>query len=761
MVSAVAQTPDRTRQRPPQQVEKAMLSGNGVNVTWKKSDLARIPDDMVEGVGWFLELSNSGRLAELCSRVRIRREGGFCGVDVLLFMLLYFCTSPQKGIRSFSDTLRRCNSRVAAVAGRAKLPTSSSVSRALGSVELELLRPTAEWLLSEGSGIDAVISHPAMLTYDSQGEGWMLLDCDPTVTTLRQRALPVGEDLPEAKRRAEGFAAPGYQGRKRGDTQIRRTALQHAGSGAWLAGHMGPGNGDGHADLRAALGTLVRTCTRLGRPLSRTVIRMDGEFGWVPYLCHCREFKVPFVTRLTRPAMLDRPDVRKALAEGPWYLVPDSGSGPKRGAMDLGVVMLEASSETCKEDGSSYEPVEVRVVVSRYPRTGKAQRGRVIGMWQYEMFVVDVSPNAFPAAEAVAEFFGRAGEENRFSQENREVRLNRILSYHLPGQEFAVTVGMWLWNLRIVRGFMLETPPDTKPQQRPHVAQLDERQESQITDVGEETISAECPSHDVGIEEIGAMKLSSQPDNYTSYEQWEIHENISENLLSELNSLDWEQTLRNHKHFSFDSTSGQLICPNGKFMRLKTVPNYMKSSRFGQLRFVRKAGSCHACPLLSSCWGEGRAGESKTVAVHIPQDSAARLRELLRASRQKRSIPPRRASPVKKPRKPTCSFKITQQPAPSPVYAVLPSLFLPAKARQIATKAMSGVSMNVTYYIPPLSPSPVLLASSVEEKQQRRCTWTKNAERYALPPGAKVHLEIVGDESVRYLLNHYQRKEVT
>ncbi|MBI4872850.1 MAG: hypothetical protein HY814_14955, partial [Candidatus Riflebacteria bacterium] len=149
-------------------------------------------------------------------------------------------------------------------------------------VEPELLRPTSEWLLSEGAGIDVVLRHPAVQTYDARGQGWHIFDFDPTVTTLRHRALPEGDDLPAARRRAETSALPGYSGRKRGEVRFRRGTLQHAGSSVWVQAMLGPGNGDGHAEFTAACGAVERTCERIDHPRSRALLRSDGAFGWVP-----------------------------------------------------------------------------------------------------------------------------------------------------------------------------------------------------------------------------------------------------------------------------------------------------------------------------------------------------------------------------------------------------------------------------------------------------------------------------------------------
>jgi len=118
------------------------------------------------------------------------------------------------------------------------LSEATGVYVTLNPVEPALIRESTSWLLTEAPDIDAVLRHPAVLTYDAQGRGWQVFDLDPTVRTLRHRALPVDDDLPEAMRRSEETGAPGYSGRKRGDIQFRRTDVQHSGSGMWVHAHL-------------------------------------------------------------------------------------------------------------------------------------------------------------------------------------------------------------------------------------------------------------------------------------------------------------------------------------------------------------------------------------------------------------------------------------------------------------------------------------------------------------------------------------------
>jgi len=260
-----------------------------LHVTYAASDRNRIPDLLTEGACLLADLHDRGVIDGLGERVQVRRQGGYCGLDGWLMLLVYFASGACCGVKGFWTTLGRHAGRLAALAGRSGLPSPSALSRLLEHVEYDLLRPVAGWLLAGVAEIDAVLQHPATRTYDALGQDWHVFDIDPTVTTLRQRALPEGDDLPEPLRRAEQTGAPGYSGRKRGDIQFRRVTVQHAGSGAWVHAHLSPGNGEGVVDLGRALDAIVETCRRLEHPLSRVLGRLDGEHGNVPCITTFRE----------------------------------------------------------------------------------------------------------------------------------------------------------------------------------------------------------------------------------------------------------------------------------------------------------------------------------------------------------------------------------------------------------------------------------------------------------------------------------------
>jgi len=741
-------------------MEDYRMARRTAEVTWKNADRERIPESLGEGAALVLDLANRGVLEQIGERFRIRREGGYCGLDVVLLLLLYFSSGVETGIRKFWETVCGCKRKAAALAGRTQLASPASVSRALGAVETELLRPEAEWLLSEGAGIDEVLRHPSVQTYDARGEGWQVFDFDPTVTTLRHRALPEGDDLPAARRRSEGMAAPGYPGRKRGDVQFRRGTLQHAGSSAWLQVMLGPGNGDGRAELDAALDVLVRTCARLGHPLDHALLRTDGAFGWVPQMTACREYDVKFLSRLTRPELFDLPEVMQALRTGTWQFVPDSLSGPQRSALDLGVVTLPAGADTVRDDGTPYEPVAVRVVVSRYPRTDKAEHGRVIDGWQYETFVVDAPAEAFPAADAVAQYFGRAGQENRFAQEDREAGLDRIFSYHLPGQEFATVIGLWVWNLRLVRGFALAPPPALRPAQDPYVTKVDTR----VADIAEPSpalpMATEAPAASPAAKntDAPAQKLTAAtPAEADPASDAHAAESVEGEIREELRRIDWEGILRRHPGWSWDPDSGRLRCKDGRELVLTTVRDNESCAGRTAIIFCRPVGGCMACAPRPECLRSRTLRRAKHIELSVPTPVAVRLRELLVAHRKAcaevAAARPPAAGAVKRSRI-SRTFTLSPIMPTLALLAVLPSLFLPAAARQLLRKAAAGLVVAVTVFPPPSRPPrPVLIATSIGHKQHRRKTWQQNFERYALDPDAAVGVEISGSDDLRRLLS--------
>ncbi len=675
------------------------MAHRSVHVTYKPTDETRIPDSLTEGAVLLMDFRDRGIVDAVGKRLRIRRQGGYSALDVWVFLLLFFTTGATRGVRKFWEVAHRYVRHLGALAGRLRLLSPSSLSRALNAVEPDLLRETSNWLLTGVSEIYNVLRHPVVQTRDACGDGWHVFDVDPTVTTLRHRALPVDDDLPEARRRSENTGAPGHSGRKRGDIQHRRVTVQHAGSGAWVHAHLSPGNGEGVVDFERALDTVVETCERLDHPLSRALVRMDGEYGNVPWFSACRQRGLPFITRLNRPKLYEDPEVLDRLRSATWYRVPDSRSGPRRSAADLGILTVHPGERTRRPDGGCYEPVAVRVVASVFPKTGKAKRGRILDGMQVELFAVDVPADAWPAPEAVAAYFGRGGQENRFAQEDRELGLDRIISYHLPGQELAALVGLSLWNQELARGFELERPPAQRPVQPLRCAPIDD----------------------------------SVP------EQWPRDPVICALLAR----IDWSALLATRPGWHMDCASGELHCDQQRRLTLTSVRTAEHADGRTGIIFRRPTGGCQDCTSRPGCLRSARAQSPKHAEFAVATSLATQLRHRLALVRGHPTGP----EPIE---------PIDSQPGP---YAVADSLFLPARARQAFCAAFLGATLRIEVELPEPVAKPRLVAVDVADRQCRRKTWAQNVDRYALPDGARVRVEVAGSATLRTMMGERQQSK--
>ncbi|MDP7572437.1 MAG: hypothetical protein QF391_12610 [Myxococcota bacterium] len=461
----------------------------------------------------------------------------------------------------------------------------------------------------------------------------------------------------------------------------------------WVHAHLSPGNGEGMTDFELALDTVAQTCDRLEHPRSRALVRMDGEFGNVPWFTACRERGLPFITRLNRSKLYEDPEVLARLREATWYRVPDSKSGPGRSATDLGVLLVPPGQRTRRPDGSAYEPVSVRIVASIFPKAGKAKRGRVLDGYQVELFAVDLPADAWPASDAVAAYYGRTAEENRFAQEDRELGLDRIISYHLPGQELATLVGLSLWNLRVVRGLSLDPPPAKPPAQRPRCQKVD----------------------------------NSVP------ERWPRDPVV----LGTIAKMDWSPLPAKRPGWCWDAATEELRCEQGRELTLTSVRPTENAEGHTGVIFMRPKGGCEDCSCRPGCLQSDREQASKHTEFSTPTPLAQRLRERLVVVRAGSSAP-------------LAIQPIDTEPG---LVEIADSLFLPATARHSYRAIFRGATLKIEVERPEAEPPwPRLIAVDVADRQRRRLTWAQNVDRYALPAGTKVRVEVAGSSMLRRML---------
>lgn len=79
-------------------------------------------------------------MGEVERRLQVRREGGYVGVDLFLVMLLFLAWRGEGGLEKLWEHARPWALPLAALGGRKRLASSSSMSRGLSAVEFEPLR---------------------------------------------------------------------------------------------------------------------------------------------------------------------------------------------------------------------------------------------------------------------------------------------------------------------------------------------------------------------------------------------------------------------------------------------------------------------------------------------------------------------------------------------------------------------------------------------------------------------------------------------
>lgn len=444
------------------------MSDGGVQTG--KRMMGELPAELRAGATLIQALRKAGTLAEAANRFVITRKPGYLALDGLLFLLCYFSGPPGPGgLRGFYELHREWAPVLGALGGRARLMSCGALSRLLSASDPSGLAAAGRWWLLHASGALEVLRSPAVVSRDAQGAAWHIFDYDPSRQAFRQRALPEDPTLPPGRRRLSKAAAPGYAGRKRGDVVYSESLLQHHGSGIWLDATVQPGNGDPRAQLASALAAVVEVCEALVTPVARALVRTDGQFGNVPSFSAASAAGVAYLSRVSRAELLASPEVRARLNVARWSRVPDSGSGPTRYAADLGDLELPPGSGTLRDDGSPYEPVVVRVVVSRYRASGATKPvGTVIGDEVFECFgSLGLTPGEWPAASIVAAYYGRCAQENRFSQLDREFAAENMWSTTPGGQLFALLSLLYVWNVRVIAGVKAHPPLPARLPQAP------------------------------------------------------------------------------------------------------------------------------------------------------------------------------------------------------------------------------------------------------------------------------------------------------
>jgi hypothetical protein len=412
------------------------------------------PESNISTPAWFGEvvvistyLRTQGVFKKINEQVRFARKrfGQYEVIDFLA-VLFGYALSGERTLEEFYQRLQPFAVPFMALFARDRLPSRSALSRflaALTEAPVEALRTLF---------LDDLLARP--LTPDKQtgdlvdrkGDTWTVFDIDGTREAARQRALPQTDELPPSFRRLDEVCAPGYRGRKRGETIRTRTTVSQAHSYQWVGTFGNRGNGRYREELRKGLAAIGRYLATHQLSPERTLLRLDGQYGNGAVLADVAGFA--FVTRGKDYHLLDHPQIATRLHLPPDQLQQRPESHMVRSLYD------------CPEIPVGPEGVPCHVVVATHPAgkkkspIGVTRKGVV-----YELFFTNLPQQAFTACDVVELYLHRGAFEPVLSDEDQEIDPDRWCSHSAWGQECWQLVSQWVWNLRLELGHQLHPDP--------------------------------------------------------------------------------------------------------------------------------------------------------------------------------------------------------------------------------------------------------------------------------------------------------------
>ncbi len=206
------------------------------------------------------------------------------------------------------------------------------------------------------------------------------------------------------------------------------------------------GNGRYREELRQGLAAIGRYLTAHQLPQTRTLLRLDGQYGTGAVLSDLSGFA--YVTRGKEYTVLDHPLVQARLHLPPDQVKPRPESQMVRSLYD------------CPEIPVGSEGVRCRVIVATHPAGKKKSpvgvtRAGVV----YELFFTNLPQQAFTASDVVELYLHRGAFEPTLADEDKEQDPDRWCSHAAWGQECWQLVAQWVWNIRLELGHQLHPDP--------------------------------------------------------------------------------------------------------------------------------------------------------------------------------------------------------------------------------------------------------------------------------------------------------------
>ncbi|EFH82681.1 hypothetical protein [Ktedonobacter racemifer] len=371
-------------------------------------------------------------LSKINEQVRFTRKrfGRYEVIDFLA-VLFGYAISGERALEEFYESLQPFAIPFMTLFERDRLPSRSALSRflaALTEAPVEALRALflADLLarpLTPGKQTGGLV--------DRAGKTWIVFDIDGTREAARQRALPQTDELPPPFRRLDDVCAPGYRGRKRGEVVRTQTTVSQAHSYQWLGSFGNRGNGRYREELRKGCASIGRYLTAYHLDASRTLLRLDGQYGNGAVLTDVAGFS--FVTRGKDYHLLDHPLIQARL-----HLPPDQFQQRPESQM-------VRSLYDCPQIPVGPEGVSYRVVVATHPAgkkkspVGVTRTGMV-----YELFFTNLPQHAFTACDVVELYMHRGAFEPILADEGRPGPRPVVQSFGLGTRSLAVCGSMGL-----------------------------------------------------------------------------------------------------------------------------------------------------------------------------------------------------------------------------------------------------------------------------------------------------------------------------
>jgi len=657
-------------------------------------------------------------LTKVSQQLRFLWRRGYGMLDLVAFFLALSCGYSAGGIRGFGTQVKGCSRRLAAIAGRCSLMTSASVSRALCAADrIADMDAQVAWLLREGASVKQLVRAAVVQTRDAWGQQWMVLDFDPKVGPQRQRALPEGEELPPARRRAAPLCAPGYPGRHRAETQVSTAVLSHVGAGLFVQATVHAGNTPFAQALGMACDAGAALADHCEMERSRTLIRFDGAGGHAKAMAEVAARGLHFLTRQAHLALLSEPEIVAHLAQATWTPVADAKSGPRREATELGQYEVGRDSQ-----GNAVSP---RMVVSRFacPDGVKHGAGTVRDGWHYEVFATSLAASAWPAADTVALYYGRCGQENQFAQAIKHIRLGEVFCYDLAGQRLATALMMWVNNLRLVRAaaqvgdlgplpVQQERTTQTEPSARSCRGEAAQQPQPELSQPGPEPEPEPEP----------ALEPAPEPEPEPKREPEPTSEPPSAALPA------WQ------------------LCPRGLAAPLHNIRSSHGTGCYAIYRMP--SGVCGSCPQLEGCTSSRNPAYAREFSTPLP---AAMLAERAQLLAQVRATMPSSTRPNRStsaPRQPPAAAPKPMSPPPSrwtPPPRQLAGRWEPANPALIPAELvrqwandLRGIAIEVRIVPAKQERNKPWLACSPARRQRRRHTWSERNQWAALSGSATI-----------------------